>query len=88
MSDELIGPSGAGHNTSDDIQELLDYLRVTRDLETGLMKLSEIEKHALSEISSIDTLNSFLLTRIRNRSRTGQVPKLGIRVLSLEQYAE
>lgn len=54
MSDELIGPSGAGHNTSDDIQELLDYLRVARDLETGLMKLSEIEKHALSEISSIE----------------------------------
>ena len=54
MSDELIGPSGAGHNTSDDIQELLDDLRVARDLETGLMKLSEIEKHALSEISSIE----------------------------------
>lgn len=54
MSDELIEPSGAGHNTSDDIQDLLDYLRVARDLETGLMKLSEIEKHALSEISSIE----------------------------------
>ena len=55
MSDELIGPSGAGHNTSDDIQELLDYLRVARDLETGLMKLSEIELKDRSRLRHLIT---------------------------------
>lgn len=54
MSDEPIESSGTGRNAVDDKQELLDYLRIARDLETGLMKLSEIEKHALSEITSVE----------------------------------
>lgn len=54
MSDRQIEPSGPGRDSADERQELLDYLCVARDLETGLMKLSEIERHALSEISSIE----------------------------------
>lgn len=54
MSDEPVEPPGMGQNTENDAQELLDYLRVARNLETELMKLSEIEKHALSEISNIE----------------------------------
>ena len=54
MPAELIGPSGENHNSENDKQDILGYLRVARDLETGLMELSEIERHALSEISSIE----------------------------------
>lgn len=37
-----------------DVQDLLSYLDVARNLESELMKLSEIESHALFELSGLD----------------------------------
>lgn len=37
-----------------DIRDLLSYLDVARDLESSIMELTEIEEHALAEISDIE----------------------------------